>query len=330
MKALVFREFGGPEVLHISEVADPAVSAGSVVVRTKAIGLNFADVYRRKGNYHLAGEAPWILGYEGAGIVEQVGEGVVGIRVGDRIGFADAPHANAELVKVDADRVIPLPPDISFELAASVLLQGLTAHYLVHDSYPVRAGDDVVVHAAAGGVGQLLVQLCKLKGARVVGLTSNEDKRQVAIQAGADEVFLYGDSTCTGHMIAWSQAVRDWSSGGTGANVVYDSVGSTLMDSFASVKEKGTVVFYGMAGGEPPRIDPRMLMDSSLTLTGGDLWNHVTTREERVRRSGELFGDIMTGKLCVEASTIFPLSEGTAAHRLLESRQSTGKIILTP
>ncbi|MFC5469834.1 quinone oxidoreductase family protein [Cohnella suwonensis] len=329
MKALVFREFGGPEVLHISEIEDPAVSAGSVIVRTKAVGLNFADIYRRKDNYHLAGEAPWILGYEGAGIVESVGEGVAGIRVGDRVGFADAPHANAELVAVGADRVIPLPPDIPFELAASVLLQGLTAHYLVHDSYVVREGDDVLVHAAAGGVGQLLVQLCKSKGARVIGLTSSEDKKRVALNAGADEVLLYGDQNAEADA-SWPQAVRAWSSGGKGANVAYDSVGSTLMDSFNSVREKGTVVFYGMAGGDPPRIDPRMLMDSSLTLTGGDLWNHVTSREERTRRAGELFGDIAAGKLRVEAPTVFPLSEGADAHRLMESRRSTGKIILVP
>jgi NADPH2:quinone reductase len=255
LKALVFHEFGGPEVLQINEVADPAILAGSVVVRTKAVGLNFADIYRRRGDYHLAGKAPWILGYEGAGIVEQVGEGVVGIRVGDRVGFADAPFANAELVSVTADRAIPLPSNISFELAASVLLQGLTAHYLANDSYPVRPGDEVLVHAAAGGVGQLLIQLCKSKGAKVLGLTSNAAKREAALSVGADEVLLY-DGGAEGK---WTRDARAWSKDGQGVNVAYDSVGSTLMESFAAVKTKGTVVFFGMAGGNPPFVDPRFL-----------------------------------------------------------------------
>ncbi|RED63947.1 NADPH:quinone reductase-like Zn-dependent oxidoreductase [Cohnella lupini] len=326
MKALVFHEFGGPEVLQINEVTDPAIVAGSVVVRTRAIGLNFADIYRRRGNYHLAGKAPWILGYEGAGIVERVGEGVEGIRVGDRVGFADAPYANAELVSVSADRVIPLPPDVSFEMAAAILLQGLTAHYLANDSYPVRAGDEVLVHAAAGGVGQLLIQLCKLKGARVLGLTSSEEKREVALAAGADEVLLYED----GADRDWASRARDWSRDGNGVNVVYDSVGTTLMDSFAAVRMKGSVVFYGMAGGNPPSVDPRFLMDSSKTLTGGDLWNHVTTREERVRRSSELFADLSAGRLRLDIPRIFALSDGADAHRLMESRLSTGKIVLVP
>ncbi|RKP54046.1 quinone oxidoreductase [Cohnella endophytica] len=324
MKALVFREFGGPEVLHMSEVADPVLVAGSIIVRMRAIGLNFADIYRRRGNYHLAGQAPWILGYEGAGIVEQVGEGVEGIRVGDRVGFADAPHANAELVAVSADRVIPLPPDISFEQAASVLLQGLTAHYLVNDSYPVRAGEEVLVHAAAGGVGQLLIQLCKNKGARVLGLTSSDAKRQVAMDAGADETLLYGNDG------SWVSKAQEWSVGRDGLNVAYDSVGSTLLDSFAAVKAKGAVVFYGMAGGDPPPIDPRMLMDTSSTLTGGDLWNHVTTREERIRRAASLFADMAERKLKIERPKQFALRDGAEAHRYMESRQSTGKIVFIP
>jgi NADPH2:quinone reductase len=161
LKALVFNEFGGPEVLHISEVADPALVARSVIVRTQAIGLNFADIYRRYGNYHLMGQPPYILGYEGAGVVEKVGEGITGIRVGDRVGFADAPRANAELVSVSVDRIIPLPQEISYELAASLLLQGFTAYYLANDSYHVNSEDEVLVHAAAGGVGQLLVVILR-------------------------------------------------------------------------------------------------------------------------------------------------------------------------
>ncbi|MED5020827.1 quinone oxidoreductase [Paenibacillus chibensis] len=322
MKALVFDRFGGTEVLDYREIPDPVVTGGHVIVSMKAIGLNFADIYRRKGNYHLQGTPPFILGYEGAGVVEQVGPGVDGLRAGDRVAFADVPHANAEKVLVPADRVIPLPDDISFEQASSVLLQGLTAHYLVHDSYRVKPGDEIVVHAAAGGVGQLLTQLCKAKGARVFGLTSSEDKKKVALAAGADEVMLYHED--------WTGAVPGWSKDGEGADAAYDSVGSTLMDSFSVVRTRGAVVFYGMSGGDPAPVDPRMLMDTSKTLTGGDLWNHVTTKEERIRRADALFAEIREGRLRLSDPALYELRQGAEAHLFLESRQSTGKILLLP
>jgi NADPH:quinone reductase len=322
VKALVFDRFGGPEVLELREIPDPLLKPDGVIVRMKAIGLNFADVYRRNGNYHLAGHAPYILGYEGAGVIEQIGSGVTELKIGDRVAFADVPFANAELVSVPKDRIIPLPSDIAFEQAASLLLQGLTAHYLVNDSYRVQEGDEVLVHAAAGGVGQLLVQLCKAKGARVLGLTSSTAKQDKALHAGCDKVLLYDPH--------WSDAVRSWSTGAQGVHVAYDSIGSTLMDSFASVRIKGTVVFYGMAGGEPPHVDPRMLMDTSKTITGGDLWNHITTHQDRIERSEALFAEVRTGRLRLDPPTTFALAEGAAAHKLLESRMSTGKILLLP
>ncbi|MBB3108718.1 NADPH2:quinone reductase [Paenibacillus phyllosphaerae] len=326
MKALVFDRFGGPEVLEYREVQEPELAAGTVLVRMRAIGLNFADVYRRKGNYHLQGEPPYILGYEGAGVVERVADDAEGIRIGDRIAFCDVPFANAELVRVPAAHAIPLPDDIACEQAASLLLQGLTAHYLVNDSYRVQAGDEVLVHAAAGGVGQLLIQLSKAKGARVLGLTSSEAKREKALQAGADEVLMYGSDSS----LVWSETVRAWSQDGQGVQVAYDSVGSTLMDSFAAVRTKGAVVFYGMAGGDPQPVDPRMLMDTSKTLTGGDLWNHITSREERVARASALFQELREGRLRLEEPARFALRDGAEAHRLLESRLSTGKILLIP
>ncbi|CAN7612037.1 quinone oxidoreductase [Paenibacillus sp. LjRoot153] len=322
MKALIFEQFGGPEVLLYKEIPDPIVDGEQLLVRTKAIGLNFADVYRRKGNYHLAGKPPYILGYEGAGIVEWVPEHVQHIQIGDRIAFADVPFANAELVAVPVDRAIPLPADVTFEHAAGLLLQGMTAHYLVNDSYRVQAGDEVLIHAAAGGVGQLLIQLCKSKGARVIGLTSSEAKKHVALEAGADEVILYSAD--------WVQEVLQWSYEKEGVLAAYDSVGSTLMDSFAAVRTKGTVIFYGMAGGDPAPVDPRMLMDTSKTLTGGDLWNHVTSLENRIQRAHDLFGALREGSLRMDTMTTFFLKDGAEAHRLLESRQSTGKILLIP
>ncbi|PEY39570.1 alcohol dehydrogenase [Bacillus cereus] len=321
MKALCFKEFGNADVLQYQEVSDPAIKPNEILVRTKAIGLNFADIYRRRGDYHLAGKPPYILGYEGSGIVEQIGAEVTDVTVGDRIAFADVPFANAELVAVPKEKAIPLPGSISFETASSVLLQGLTAHYLTQDSYKVKAGDFVLVHAAAGGVGQLLIQMIKMHGARVIGLTSSKEKAEAAYSAGADHVFLYSTP--------WRENVLKITKD-HGGDVVYESIGSTLEESFKATKIGGTVVFYGMAGGDPTPVDPRMLMDTSKTLTGGDLWNVLTTYEERKSRSSQLFDWITAGKLHIQNPTTFALENGAEAHRLLESRKSTGKILLIP
>ncbi|MEA2690983.1 MAG: NADPH:quinone reductase [Acidobacteriota bacterium] len=324
MKALCFDRFGGPEVLEYRDLPDPVPAPGQAIVRTAAIGLNFADVYRRRGEYHLAGSPPYVPGYEAAGVVESVepGEGdLPRFSPGDRVGLADSPFANAEKVRVPLDRLIPLPDDIDFETVAGLLLQGLTAQYLTRDSHPLRPGETAVVHAAAGGVGLLLVQIAKLLGARVYGLTSSEEKRAAALAAGADGVFLYRQD--------WLGSLRE-ATGGRGADVAYDSVGTTLPESFAAVRTGGHVVFYGMAGGKPAPVDPAMLMDSSKSLTGGDLWNVLNGWEERVRRAGELFQWVRSGQLQVRISARFPLAEGAEAHAFLESRGSIGKVLLLP
>lgn len=318
MKALVFDRFGPPEVLQYRTVADPVLSADQALVRTHAIGLNFADVYRRKGTYHLAGVPPFIAGYEGAGVI--VGSNVGGFAVGQRVGFADMPHANAELVAVDLEKLIALPDEVSFETAAGALLQGLTAQYLVRDSHPVRADETVVVHAAAGGVGLLLTQWCASLGARVLGLTSTSDKARAVREAGAAATALYASD--------WVQEVGAFARGG--ADVVYDSVGATLSRSLAATRTRGHVVFYGMAGGDPPLIDPRMLMDTSKRLSGGDLWNVLTSASERRSRAAELFARILDGSLRLQIDTRWPLAEGARAHERIESRASIGKVLLLP
>jgi NADPH:quinone reductase len=321
MNALIFEKFGGPEVLQYKDIPNPVIKENEILVRMRAIGLNFADIYRRKGNYHLAGQPPYILGYEGAGVVEEVGTGITNIKVGDRIAFADVPFANAELVVVPVEKAIPLPEDISFETASSILLQGLTAHYLTKDSFAVKVGQTILVHAAAGGVGQILIQIAKLKGAQVIGLTSSVDKAKAAYSVGADQVFLYNDN--------WVEEIKNITNS-IGVDVVYDSVGSTLQKSFEATRVGGTVVFYGMAGGDPAPVDPRMLMDTSKTLTGGDLWNVLTSSEERKARSNQLFDWIQEGKITVQEPAVFSLKDGSDAHALLESRKSTGKILLKP
>ncbi len=321
LKALCFDKFGGPEVLKYQEVPEPVIGFKEVLVRTKAIGLNFADIYRRKGAYHLEGEPPYILGYEGAGVVEKLGSEVHHIEVGDRIAFADVPFANAEFVAVPEEKAIPLPAGITFEVAASLLLQGLTAHYLTRDSYQVKKNDVVLVHAAAGGVGQLITQICKLVGAEVIGLTSSNEKKEAAFTAGADHVFLYNEP--------WKQNVLNLTNG-EGVNVVYESVGATIEESFEALRKRGTLVFFGMSGGNPSPVDPRMLMDTSKTLTGGDLWNVLTSRDERIKRSNELFDWVLSEKIKVQSPTLYALKDGAEAHTFLESRKSKGKILLIP
>ena len=319
MKALTFSTFGDSDVLEYIEIPGPELKNDEILVEMKAIGLNFADVYRRKGNYHLKGNPPFIAGYEGAGIVVDANNHPE-YKVGDRVAFADVPFANAELVAVNTNHVLPLPEAISFETAASILLQGLTAHYLATDSHKTAKGETILIHAVAGGVGQILTQISKFLGANVIGLTSSSDKAKVAFEQGADHVFLYNN---------------DWKSDvlkiiPNGVDVVYDSIGSTLMDSFEITKECGQVVFFGMAGGDPAPIDPRMLMDGSKTLTGGDLWSYLNSKEERIKRADQLFQWIIEGKVTLSTPTSFKLSEGKLAHDYLESRKSTGKIILIP
>lgn len=321
MKALTFSSFGDSSVLTYQEVPAPIIQSHEVLIEMKAIGLNFADIYRRKGNYHLEGAAPYILGYEGAGIITQIGEDVSGLNVGQRVAFADVPNANAEQVAAPSDRVIPLPDEISFEVGASLLLQGLTAHYLTRDSYAIQPRDLVLIHAAAGGVGQLLTQIVHSHGSVPIGLTSSKEKALIAKENGCEEVFLYSDD--------WVEQILTVTNN-RGVDVVYESIGTTLMNSFDVTKVRGTVVFYGMAGGDPVAVDPRFLMDTSKTLTGGDLWNVLTSREERIRRAGELFSWVISNQLHVSDPTSFPLAEGARAHDYLESRKSTGKILLIP
>lgn len=311
------------------EVPDPELLPGHALVRLRSIGLNFADVLRRRGTYHLAGRPPYIAGYEGAGTVVGVGgaaddgaRATPPVAIGDRVGFADSPFANAELVAVPIEKLVPLPDDISFDTAAALLLQGLTAQYLVRDSHPVAAGEEVLVHAAAGGVGLLLVQILRRLGARVFALASTAEKRAAALAAGASVAEpSEGD---------WVAAARAWSRAGSGVDVVYDSVGSTLDASLDATRVGGHVVFYGMAGGEPKPVDPRRLMDESKTLTGGDLWNVLTRREERIRRADELFGWVRDGSLRVRIARRFALADGAAAHAFLESRGGIGKVLLIP
>ena len=327
MHALTFSRFGGPDVLEWISIPDPIPEPGVAILRTHAIGLNFADIYRRQGRYHLAGSPPWIAGYEAAGEIvalhaddARTSPNGSGWRVGDRVGVADCPYANAELMPAAMDKLIRLPDRIEFDTAAAVLLQGLTAQFLCADSYLVCKGDRVLVHAAGGGVGQLLTQLATARGALVVALASSDEKRVAALQAGASVAIDSGEG--------WVERVR--AALPDGADVVYDSIGRTLPDGLALARTGGTVVFYGMAAGDPDPVDPRVLMDRSLSLVGGDLWNVLTSAQARQSRADTLFAAIVAGKLTVSIAERIPLREGARAHALLEGRGVTGKLLLIP
>lgn len=319
MRALTFSKFGSPEVLEYIEIPKPQINDNEILLKNKAIGLNFADIYRRKGNYHLKGEPPYIAGYEGAGIVVESKSDKY--KVGDRIAYTDVPFANAEFITLQDTHAIPIPNNVDYPLAASILLQGLTAHYLSNYSYNIKSGETVLVHAASGGVGQILTQLCKSKGAIVIGLSRNKNKLKTILESNADNAIELNND--------WKSKIMELTKQ-KGVDVVFDSVGSTLMDSFEVTKECGHVVFYGMSGGEPEPVDPRMLMDTSKTLTGGDLWSYLKNEKERRNRSNELFRLIEKGVVKIKEPVKFKLSEGKKAHEFLENGKSSSKILLIP
>ncbi len=313
MKALTFSTFGTPDVLEYIDVPVPQLKENEVLVQMKAIGLNYADIYRRKGNYHLKGNPPYIPGYEGSGnIIESNSKKY---KIGDKVAFADVPFANAEYVSVPEPHVIPLPENIDYSMAASILLQGLTAHYLSRDSHQVKANEIILIHAASGGVGQILSQICKLKGAKVIGLTRDENKVDNILDNADYALILDKD---------WKSRIMEITSN-KGVDLVYDSVGATLMDSIEVTKDCGHIVFYGMSGGDPKPVDPRMLMDTSKTLTGGDLWSYLTSEEERKSRAKQLFDWIINGDIKIKQPVTFKLSEGRKAHEYLESGKSSAK-----
>lgn len=319
MHAIVVRATGGPEALTYTEHPDPVPNPGEVLVDVAAAGVNFIDVYHRTGRYPLS--LPFVIGGEGAGTVTAVGEDVEGVSAGDTVAWTNVMGSYAEKVAVPVSRLVRVPEGVSAETAAAVTLQGLTAHYLTHSVHEVKPGDDVLVHAAAGGVGLLLVQIAKLRGARVIGTVSTEEKEKLARQAGADEVLRYE---------GFSEAVRDLT--GSGVHVVYDGVGAATFDgSLASLRPRGMMALYGQASGPVPPIDPQVLgQHGSLFLTRPSLAHYVATREELAWRASDLFGWVAEGRLKVHVSGRYPLAEAARAHEDLEARRTTGKLLLLP
>ncbi|HEX2901821.1 MAG TPA: quinone oxidoreductase [Jatrophihabitans sp.] len=321
--ALVVTEHGGLDVLQVQPVTVPEPAAGQLLVRVAAAGINFIDNYQREGTYPVP--TPYVVGAEGAGVVEQVGAAVSGFAVGDPVAWTDAPGSAAGYVLVPAERAVPVPAGVPIELAAAAMLQGMTAHYLVNDTYPVQAGDDVLVHAAAGGVGQLLIQLVKAKGGRVIGTVSTPDKAAKARALGADEVIEYRQQPDV------AAAVRELT-GGRGVAVVYDGVGrDTFEGSLASLRRRGLLALYGAASGQVPPFDLQRLNGAgSLFVTRPTLAHYIATRDELLARGQEILTAIGEGTLSIEIGGRYPIAEARQAYQDLLGRRTTGKLLLIP
>ena len=321
MKAIRIHEFGGPEVLRYDDLALAEPGADEARVKLAAVGVNFIDIYHRKGQY--PGKLPLTLGQEGAGIVDAVGEGVSDMKPGDHVAYASVQGAYADYANVPVERLVPVPEGVALDLAAAVMLQGMTAHYLTHHTFALKPGDTALVHAAAGGVGQLLVQIAKRCGARVIG-TASAAKLDLARAAGADEVIGYNEED-------FEAAVKQLT-GGKGVDVVYDSVGKTTFDkSLNCLRRRGYMVLFGQSSGPVPPLDPQVLNGKgSLFLTRPTLAHYTATREELLSRTNDLFSWIAAGELKVTIDTTFPLAHAADAHRYLEGRQTKGKVLLIP
>jgi NADPH:quinone reductase len=327
MKAVRVHELGGAEVLRYEEVPDPKAQSDQAIVKIAAAGLNYLDVYYRSG-FHWGGHhqrpLPYVPGAEAAGTVIEVGSTVSNVKVGDRVayGVSNGSGSYAEFCAVPSWQLYKLPPAIDFQTAAATMLQGMTAHYLTHSTHPLKPGDTVLVHAAAGGTGLLLVQIGKMRGARVYGTVSTTEKARLVLQAGAEAVINYAEED-------FAAQVRSLTNG-AGVNVVYDSVGkATYEKSLASLAPLGHLVLFGQASGPVPPFDTAVLnANGSLSLTRPSLTHNVTNNADVLRRAGDLFNWIETGKLNVKIGRLFHLSDAAQAHRALESRQTFGKILL--
>ncbi|HLC41286.1 MAG TPA: quinone oxidoreductase [Methylomirabilota bacterium] len=322
MKAIRVHEYGEPEVLKLEEVPTPAAGPGQALIKLQAIGLNYIEIYQRRGLYK--GSLPFTAGNEGAGVVEAVGPGVTEVRTGDRVAFTGIPGTYAEYAVAPANRLVKLPAGLDAKQGAAAMLQGMTAHYLVYSTYPLKKDDTCLVHAAAGGVGLLLCQMARRIGARVIGTVSTEEKAKLAREAGADEVILYTQQDFESEV----KRLTD----GRGVQVVYDSVGKdTLEKSLNSLARRGYLVLFGQSSGPVQAFDPQVLsVKGSLFFTRPTLVHYIETREDLLNRAGDVLGWVSRGELKLRIGATFPLSEAAQAHRDLQGRKTTGKVLLIP
>jgi NADPH2:quinone reductase len=322
MRAIQVKQVGGPEAMEVVDIPVPQPKANEAVVKLSASGVNFIDVYFREGRYKAP--LPITLGQEGAGTVTAVGGEVKSVKAGDRVAWTAVHGSYAEYAAVPADRLVPIPPSVTDQQAASTMLQGMTAQYLSHDTYPLKRGETALVHAAAGGVGLLLTQMAHHIGARVIATGSTEEKAKLAREAGADEVILYTQADF--------ETETKRITGGKGVDVVYDSVGKTTFEKgLNTLRPRGMMALFGGSSGAVPPFDLMALAQKgSLYVTRPTLHNYIASREELVARSEAVFSMIAGGKLKVRIEHTYPLAEAQRAHRDLEGRKTTGKLLLIP
>lgn len=322
MKAIRVHQFGAADAMQLEDVSTPEPKAGEVRVKLAAAGLNFIDIYHRTGAYAL--DTPFTPGLEGAGEVDAVGPDVTDLKPGDRVAYAMTPSSYAEYVVVPAARTVPVPDGIDLQTAAATMLQGMTAHYYAVSTFPIKPGDKALVHAAAGGVGQLLVQIIKLRGGWVAGTVSTEEKAELARAAGADEIIRYTEQD-------FEEEIKRLTDG-KGVDVVYDSVGkSTFLKGLNCLRPLGYMVLCGQASGAVDPIDPQILnQKGSLFLTRPSLGPYIATRDDLLRRAQDLFEWIQSGKLNVRIDQTFALADAPEAHRYMEARKTKGKVLLIP
>ena len=319
MKAIQVKRTGGPEVMELVDLPVPQPKSNEAVVKIEAVGVNFIDVYNREGRYPAA--LPFVPGQEAAGVVSAVGSEAHEVAVGDRVAYTLALGSYAEYAAVPADRLVKIPAGVGAREAAAAMLQGMTAHYLSHDTYALKKGETALIHAAAGGVGLLLVQMAHNIGARVIATVSTEEKAKLARAAGADEVILYTQVDF--------EAETKRLTGGKGVDVVYDSVGKTTFEKGLNLlRPRGMMVLYGASSGPVAPLDPLALTQKSMFLTRPSLGHYVITAEELQERAGAVFGMIRAGKLKLRIEHVYPLAEAPQAHRDLEGRKTTGKLLL--
>jgi NADPH2:quinone reductase len=322
MKGIQIVETGGPDVMRLVDLPQPTPKANEAIVQIKAAGVNFIDVYFREGRYPAP--LPLTLGQEGAGVVTATGAEVTNLKASDRVAYTGVAGAYAEYAAVPAERLVKIPDTLDFDQAAAAMLQGMTAHYLTHSTYPVQRGETALVHAAAGGVGALVVQMCKLRGARVIGTTGTEEKAQLAREAGADEVIVYTQQD-------FETETRRLTNN-EGVHVVYDGVGKSTFERDLNVlKPRGYLVLFGGASGAVPPFDLiKLSQKGSLFLTRPSLHHYIHSREELEQRSNEVLRMIADGNLKLRLHKTYPLAEAGEAHRDLEGRKTTGKLLLIP
>lgn len=320
MKAIRVHQPGGPEAMLLEDIPTPTPGEGQALVRLQAIGVNFIDTYKRSGLYAVP--TPFTVGEEGAGVVEAVGSGVEGIRPGEAVVYSNVQGSYAEYAVVPADKLVKVPMGLNPKIAVAGMLQGMTAHYLAHSTYPLKAGETCLIHAGAGGVGLLLIQMAKMIGATVITTASTEEKRALAKEAGADYALPYE---------GFDQKAREIT-GGKGVDVVYDGVGqSTWEGSLNSLRIRGMLALYGQSSGPVAPFNPQVLnQKGGLFLTRPSLWHYTQTREELLWRAGDVMRWALEGKLNIRIGAEFPLAQAAQAHIALQGRETTGKVLLVP